>query len=336
MTRAIELAGSPGVPHGPNPRVGCVILDPSGQTIGEGFHEGAGSAHAEVNALEAAGAAARGATLVVTLEPCNHQGRTPPCSAAVIAAGISRVVYAQSDPNAIAQGGTAVLKDSGIEVVGGVLADEAELLNGPWSIACRRGLPFVTLKLAATLDGRIAAADGSSRWITGPSVARDVHELRNHVDAVLVGTGTVLDDDPQLTVRNVDLVGNQPIRVVMGEREVPSTAQVLDDAAPTLRLKTRDIDVALKNLFAESVRHVLVEGGGTIAAAFIRAGRVDQIRWYVAPAVLGAGISAIADMGISNIGGAVRWHTEAVHQIGDDARIDMRAQPATDTTEGGR
>lgn len=323
MTRALELAVSPGVPRGPNPRVGCVVLDSSGGSVGEGFHAGAGTAHAEINALAAAGAQARGATLVVTLEPCNHFGRTGPCAQAIVDAGIARVVYAQSDPNVVAQGGAQFLRSAGIEVVGGLDSEPARQMNLEWSMACERGWPFVTLKLAASLDGRIAAMDGSSRWITGPAARRDVHSLRNDVDAVVTGTGTVLADDPELTVREVPVLGGQPIRVVVGERPIPQSARIFNDKAETVVMATHDVDLVLKTLFEHSVRHVLVEGGATLAAAFIKANRVDRVRWYVAPAVLGSGPAAVADLGITTIGAATRWRIDAVGQIGADVRIDL-------------
>ncbi len=323
MARAIELAASPGVPSGPNPRVGCVVLSPTGDVIGEGFHGGAGTPHAEVIALTAAGAAAPGATLVLTLEPCNHTGRTPPCSEAIVKAGIARVVYAQADPDPVAAGGTAALLAAGVDVEAGVAELLAAQLNPEWTVACRRGRPFVTLKLSSTLDGRIAAADGSSRWITGSATRRDVHELRNQVDAVLTGTATVLRDDPELTVRESQLIGSQPIRVVVGERDIPATARILNPAASTIVLRTRDLDVVLTSLYQQSIRHVLVEAGATLATAFVKARLVDRLRWYVAPAVLGAGTAALADLGITSISAAIRWHTTAVAQVGDDVRIDM-------------
>ena len=202
MRRAIALSRTPGVPLGPNPRVGAVLLGADGATITEGYHRGAGSDHAEIDALRQAGPAARGATAVVTLEPCNHTGRTGPCAQALIEAGVRRVVYAQADDTRRARGGAATLRSAGIDVEGGVLAEEAAPTNRAWSFAAVHGRPFVTWKFAATLDGRSAAADGTSMWITGPQARADVHGRRSECDAVVVGTGTVLADNPRMTVRD--------------------------------------------------------------------------------------------------------------------------------------
>ena len=326
MRRALELAATPGVPTGPNPRVGCVLLAPDGSVVAEGFHRGAGSAHAEVDALGRAGASARGATAVVTLEPCNHTGRTGPCTQALLAAGVTRVVYAQSDPNPVAAGGAATLRAAGVDVAGGLLAADAAALNGTWTFAVTQGRPFVTWKAAATLDGRTAAADGTSRWITSSEARADVHALRAVVDAVVVGTGTVLLDDPHLAVRHDGVIasGRQPLRVVMGRRDVPWDARLLDDAAETLHLRTHDPREALAVLAARDVQHVLLEGGATLAAAFVRAGLVDAVRWYVAPALLGAGPPALADAGMSTITEALRLTVTDVVRIGADVRIDAR------------
>jgi diaminohydroxyphosphoribosylaminopyrimidine deaminase/5-amino-6-(5-phosphoribosylamino)uracil reductase len=329
MRRALELAASPEAPHGPNPRVGAVLLAPDGSTIAEGFHRGAGTPHAEVVALQGAGAAARGATAVVTLEPCNHTGRTGPCAQALLEAGIARVVYAQADPNPLAAGGAARLAASGVEVVGGVLAEASADLNEAWTFAVTHGRPFVTWKVAATLDGRVAAADGSSRWITGAAAREDVHRLRATVDAVLVGTGTALVDDPSLTVR--DPAGaaapHQPIRAVMGARALPDGARLHDGAAPLRVLATRDPAAALAALAADEVRHVLLEGGPTLAAAFLRAGLVDRVVWYVAPALLGAGAAAVGDLGVSTMLGVHRLEVTAVDCIGQDVRITATMGP---------
>src|SRR5690349_7075093 len=217
MTRALALAASPGVPLGPNPRVGCVLLAGDGTTVAEGFHRGAGAPHAEADALARAGSAARGTTAVVTLEPCNHTGRTGPCARALVDAGVARVVFAQGDPNPLAQGGAETLRSAGVDVEGGLLADEARAVNRAWSFAHQERRPFVTWKLATTLDGRGAAADGTSRWVTSLPARRDTHRLRSGCDAILVGTGTVLADDPRLTVRDDDDVdlprALQPLRV---------------------------------------------------------------------------------------------------------------------------
>ena len=293
MSRALDLAQSPGVPLGPNPRVGCVLLAPDGTTVAEGVHRGAGSPHAEIDALSRAGDRAHGATAVVTLEPCNHTGRTGPCAQALVDAGVARVVFAQADPNPLAHGGAETLRAGGVDVEGGLLADEARAVNRAWSFAHQERRPFVTWKLATTLDGRSAAADGTSRWISSLPARRDTHRLRATCDAVLVGTGTVLADDPRLTVRDDDDVDlpreQQPLRVVMGLREVPPDRRVLDDAAETVVLVTRDPGAALAELFERDLQHVFLEGGPTLAAAFLAAGLVDEVVAYVAPTLLGGG-----------------------------------------------
>ncbi|MCK0115745.1 bifunctional diaminohydroxyphosphoribosylaminopyrimidine deaminase/5-amino-6-(5-phosphoribosylamino)uracil reductase RibD [Isoptericola sp. S6320L] len=314
MRRALELAATDGLVLGPNPRVGCVLLDADGATIAEGFHRGAGTPHAEAvalaNARAAAGPdAARGATAVVTLEPCAHTGRTGPCAQALVDAGIGRVVFAQLDPNPLATGGGALLHAAGVDVVGGVLGDEARTLNAVWTRAMELGRPVVTWKVAASLDGRTAAADGTSRWITSAAARADVHRLRASCDTVLVGTGTVAADDPSLTVRDADLTGQQPLRAVMGRRELPPSSRLAvpaDDGTETLHLRTHDPREALEALWAADRRHVLLEGGATLAAAFWRAGLVDEVVAYVAPVLLGAGPAAVGDLGITTIAGAAR------------------------------
>jgi diaminohydroxyphosphoribosylaminopyrimidine deaminase/5-amino-6-(5-phosphoribosylamino)uracil reductase len=333
MRRAIELAVR-GPLGDPNPRVGAVIVDASGVVIGEGFHEGAGTPHAEVVALRQAGAAARRGTAVVTLEPCAHTGRTGPCAQALIEAGVARVVFGQSDPTPSARGGGTLLEAAGIRTSAGLLADESAALNDAWTFSFVHGRPKVTWKFAATLDGRSAAADGSSRWITGPLARADVHRLRAQCDAVLVGTGTVIADDPFLTVREPDgsPAGRQPLRVVMGLRPIPETARVRDEAAPTLLLSTHDPSQVLKALDEQEIRHVWLEGGPTVAAAFLGAGLVDEVIAYLAPALLGAGPPALGDLGIQTIDQALRLVPHEVTTIGPDIRI--RATIATPDREG--
>jgi len=330
MRRALALAAMPGVPSGPNPRVGCVLLDPTGATRSEGWHRGAGTPHAEVDALARAGKAARGATAVVTLEPCNHVGRTGPCSEALLAAGVARVVFAQADPHAIAAGGADRLRAAGIDVEGGVLAEEAAALNEAWTFAVTQGRPLVTWKVAATLDGRVAATDGTSRWITGEPSRAQVHDLRSDVDAIAVGTGTVFADDPHLTARDGagGLLAWQPLRVVVGMRDIPPASRVLDDAAPTIHVRTHEPGAVLTELQAREVRHLLLEGGPTLAAAFLRAGTVDRVIWYVAPVVLGGGHAAVAALGIDTLACAVRLTEVRVDQVGADARIRGRVERA--------
>src|SRR5215212_3358795 len=278
MRRALALAASSGVPLGPNPRVGCVLLAPDGSTVAEGYHRGAGTPHAEVEALTRAGDAARGATAVVTLEPCNHTGRTGPCAQALVAAGVRRVVVAQRDTNPVATGGADALRAAGVEVETGVLADEARALNRVWTFAVEHGRPWVTWKFAATLDGRCAAADGTSRWISSPAARLDTHRLRALCDTMLVGTNTVAVDDPHLTVRDRHglPLPRQPLRAVMGERDLDPFHLIVEGAAETLHLRTREPETALKDLIARDRQHVLLEGGPTLAAAFLAAGVVDE------------------------------------------------------------
>lgn len=329
LRAALDLAA-----HGPvadaNPRVGAVITDASGQVVGGGYHRGAGSPHAEVVAIEAAGRAARGGTAYVTLEPCAHRGRTGPCTDALLAAGVTRVVFAQTDPNPAAGGGADELRAAGVEVVSGLLQADAEALNTAWAFAVRHARPMVTWKLACSLDGRSAAADGTSQWITGPAARADVHDLRATCDAILIGTGTALADNPALTVRHPDgsLRDRQPLRVVMGERAIPSGAALLDENAPTVHLTTHDPAEALKTLWEKDIRHVLLEGGPTLAAAFVRAGLVHDVVAYIAPVLLGDGAAAVAGLGIPTITGALRLEPVEVTCLGPDVRIHARLAPA--------
>lgn len=332
MRRALELAATPGVPLGPNPRVGCVLLDEHGHEIAVGFHRGAGSPHAEAAALAEAGNAARGATAVVTLEPCNHTGRTGPCSQALIEAGVRRVVFAQPDPNPVAHGGTETLRAAGIDVEFGLLEREARLLNRAWTFAVEHRRPFVTWKFAATLDGRSAAADGSSRWVSSHAARIDAHRLRAQCDVMLVGTNTVALDDPQLTVRDeYELpLPHQPLRAVMGLRDLGEDRRVFDDQAETLRLRTHDPRQALEALYELGRRHVFLEGGPTLAAAFLTAGLVDEVVAYLAPKLLGAGATSVADLGINAIGDALHLAIVSVDTIGvgDEANVRLVLAPS--------
>jgi diaminohydroxyphosphoribosylaminopyrimidine deaminase/5-amino-6-(5-phosphoribosylamino)uracil reductase len=326
MERAIALSERGLGTTSPNPIVGCVILGTDGQTVGEGFHARVGQSHAEVVALRAAGERARGGTAVVTLEPCRHTGRTGPCTTALLDAGIARVVFANPDPNPPAGGGAQLLRAEGVEVVAGVLARQAARSNEAWLHFASTGLPFVTWKFAATLDGRVAAADGTSRWITGAQARRNAHLLRSQSDAILVGTGTVLADDPSLTVRLDTSTSNQPLRVVVGRRTLPASARVLDDAAPTLILADRDPRLVLKKLADRDVVSVLLEGGPTLAGAFLAAGVIDKVVAYIAPALLGGGLPALGDAGIHTIADAARWRVDEVDTVGGDVRIVARPQ----------
>ena len=325
MHRAMALGETVRGRTSPNPPVGAVVLDGDGSLVGEGATAPAGGPHAEIVALAAAGKAARGATVVVTLEPCAHTGRTGPCTEALIAAGVARVVFAVADPNPEAAGGRSALEQAGIDVVAGLVDTQAA--SGalrPWLHAVRTARPFVTWKYAATLDGRVAAADRTSRWITGPVARSDVHALRAIVDAIVVGSGTVLADDPQLTVRGDDGVpdAHQPLRVVLDRRHrIPQSARVLDASAETLVLDTAVPRFALKALFDRGVRHVLLEGGPTLAGAFIEARCVDEVVAYLAPKLLGDGAHALGQSGIESLSEAVTLEVDDVERLGNDLKI---------------
>ncbi len=347
MSRALELAQTPGVPHGPNPRVGCVLLAPDGTTVAEGFHRGAGTPHAEVDALTRAGDRARGTTAVVTLEPCNHTGRTGPCARALVEAGVARVVHAERDPNPLAAGGADTLRAAGVAVAAGLMAEQAREVNRDWTFAVEHGRPYVTWKFATTLDGRSAASDGTSRWVSSPPARRDTHRLRGLCDTILVGTGTVLVDDPELTVRDEDdrplPRERQLLRAVMGLREVPEGRRVRNDAAETVLLRTRDPHQALVDLFERDRQHVFLEGGPVLAAAFVRAGLVDEVVAYVAPMLLGTGSAAVGDLGIGTIAEALRLTVSDVSVLGEGSDTNVRltmhppasAGPGTGTHQAG-
>ncbi|WP_233521862.1 bifunctional diaminohydroxyphosphoribosylaminopyrimidine deaminase/5-amino-6-(5-phosphoribosylamino)uracil reductase RibD [Streptomyces triticagri] len=349
MRRAVALAARGLGATSPNPVVGCVVLDADGQVAGEGHHERAGGPHAEIHALRAAGERARGGTAIVTLEPCNHTGRTGPCAQALIEAGVTRVVHAVADPNPSATGGARTLRAAGIDVVAGLLEDEAAAGNAAWLTSMRLGRPYVTWKYAATLDGRIAAADRSSRWITSAESRADVHRLRAESDAVVVGSGTATADDPHLAVRGVP-GAVQPLRVVVDTHAsaVRDGARILDDAAPTLvavaqdatapswaadstalaellRLpraaRGLDVTALLTALHQRDVRSVLLEGGPTLAGAFVAAGAVDRVIGYLAPVLLGSGPAALGDAGISTLSAALRLELTESARIGPDLRI---------------
>ena len=323
----LALAASACV-HGttsPNPPVGCVVLDADGIVVGVGATAPPGGPHAEVAALAEAGERARGGTAVVTLEPCSHHGRTPPCTDALRAAGVAAVHAAVADPNPVAAGGAEILRAAGVTVTVGTLADQ--VAAGPlraWLHTQRTGRPHVTWKFAATLDGRSAAADGTSRWITGPAARARVHALRATSDAVVVGTGTALADDPALTARDADgaPLARQPLRVVAGLRDVAPGSHL--DAPDVLHVRTHDPDEVLTALHTRGVVDVLLEGGPRLAGAFLAAGRVDRVLAHVAPALLGAGTAALGDAGVGTIGEIMRLHVAHVELVGGDILIDAQ------------
>jgi len=324
MALAIEQARTAKGATYPNPPVGAVILGPDGQIAGVGATEPAGGAHAEVVALGAAGDRAAGGTAVVTLEPCNHHGRTGPCVDALLQAGVAAVVYAVADPNPLAAGGARRLRAAGVEVNAGLCAEE--VTAGPlreWLHKHQTGLPHVTWKFATSIDGRSAAADGSSQWITSEAARADLHRRRAGADAIVVGTGTVLVDNPTLTARLPDgtPAPHQPLRVVVGEREIPAESNVRNADSRTIMLRTRDPQEVIHALADRT--DVLLEGGPTLAGAFLRAGLVHRILAYVAPILLGGPVTAVDDVGVDSIGDALRWRYESVEPIGPDLLISM-------------
>jgi diaminohydroxyphosphoribosylaminopyrimidine deaminase/5-amino-6-(5-phosphoribosylamino)uracil reductase len=350
MRAALSLAARGLGQTAPNPSVGCVIVGADGSVVGRGTTAPGGRPHAEVVALRMAGDAARGGTAYVTLEPCSHVGQTPPCADALIAAGIARVVVATTDPDPRVNGsGLARLRAAGVAVTEGVLTAPAETLGAGFTTRVRLGRPLVTLKLASTLDGRIATARGESRWITGPAARRAAHFLRATHDAILVGVGTVLADDPDLTCR---LPGARavPLRRVVADSTLrtPPTARLVTTAAetPTLFLTRPDADPArqaaliaagarvlpvaaydggidlaagLAALGADGLTQLLVEGGGGIAASLLRAGLVDRLAWFHAPAIMGGdGWPAAAPLGLAGLADIPRFVRTCVRPVGDD------------------
>jgi diaminohydroxyphosphoribosylaminopyrimidine deaminase/5-amino-6-(5-phosphoribosylamino)uracil reductase len=331
MHRALDLAAR-GPTTGVNPRVGCVILNVHGEILAEGWHQGAGSRHAEVDALsKLAPGAARGSTAVVTLEPCNHVGRTGPCALALIDAGVCRVVYSVTDPGEHSCGGADRLRSAGIEVQGGLLAETGEAFLGDWLVAARLGRPFITLKWASSLDGRAAAADGSSRWITGAKARLDVHRRRAANDTILIGTGTALADDPTLTARDVadGLLPRQPVPVVVGRRELPASAALFAHPQQPLFFDGLDLPGLLADLYGRGHRSVFIEGGPTVASAFVAAGLVDEYLVYLAPSLIGGPRLALGDIGVTAIGEQRRLSFHSLDRLGDDVLIVARPQPAS-------
>ena len=291
MRRAITLAEMGLGKTSPNPIVGAVIIDAEGLIIGEGFHNRMAAVdHAEVVAIKSADGKSKGATMVVTLEPCNHTGSTGPCVQAILDAGIATVVYAVTDPNEEASGGADALRAAGIDVIKDVLEKEAAYSNRAWLTKISKGRPYFTWKVATTLDARVAASDGTSQWITNESSRANVQLLRRQADAILVGTNTVITDNPHLIPRG-DFVGytHNPIRVICGEQELPREAQIFDDLAQTVVVKTKNLDLLVEQLSQLPVNHVLVEAGPTLGSAMVDHGLIDEVVIYQAPSLLGSG-----------------------------------------------
>lgn len=301
----------------PNPAVGAVILDADGDVIGIGATAPPGGPHAEVVALHAAGARAHGGTAVVTLEPCNHYGRTGPCSKALLDAGIRQVFYANADPFPSAAGGAEFLRAAGVDTH---FLDQPIRALQPWLSATRLGRPHVTLKFASTLDGFSGATDGTSQWITGDTARAYVHEDRSKRDAIIVGTGTVLSDNLSLTARtDTGLYEHQPRRVVIGSREVPDSSHL----AQLGYEQYAGIPEALSALWDTGCRDILIEGGPALAASALRLGVVDQVQAYIAPALLGAGKSVLTWPQETTMDEIMRFETTSVRQLGSDVLIEM-------------
>ena len=332
----IALEAALNGPRGANPLVGAVVVDSEGRELVTGFHRGAGTAHAEADAIARAAAAGidlSGCTMLVTLEPCNHVGRTGPCAQAIIAAGITDVVYAVDDPHDPAAGGAATLREAGVRVRSGLGAGEALDLNRHWFEAVAAKRPFVTLHIAQTLDSRIAAEDGTSQWISSPESLADNHAIRGRIDAILVGTQTVLVDNPRLTAR--DAAGTpapkQPLRAVMGLRDIPAEAAIHGSDGLAMHLPTRDPHEALSTLYDSGIRHLMVEGGSSILSAFLAAGLVDELIVYLAPTLLGSGTPALTGLGIATLADAQHWEWDpsdggSVRTLGRDLRLHLRPQ----------
>jgi diaminohydroxyphosphoribosylaminopyrimidine deaminase/5-amino-6-(5-phosphoribosylamino)uracil reductase len=356
MRRALELAERGWGRVSPNPLVGAVVVVADGTVAGEGWHEGPGTAHAEAMALARAGEAARGSTVVTTLEPCNQFGRTPPCTRALIAAGVARVVVGATDPNLEGDApGLQELRDAGIEVEAGVLEEEARRLNEAFERHVVTGRPFVVLKSGASLDGRTAASDGTSRWITSDEARADAQRLRAWADAIVVGAGTVLADDPSLTVRDPRFAhARPPMRVVVdASGAIPPERAVFDDVAPTLVATTArapeerlrawqatGADVAvldadahggvtlvdlLDQLGKRDVQGALVEGGATLAWSFVRDDLVDRVVLYLAPKLLGGAAHGVLDgEGFAPVDAARVLEFERVERLGPDVKVEAR------------
>jgi diaminohydroxyphosphoribosylaminopyrimidine deaminase/5-amino-6-(5-phosphoribosylamino)uracil reductase len=353
MRRALDLAVNGLGLAAPNPMVGALVVN-DGRSVGEGWHEGPGTPHAEVDALSAAGELSRGATLYVTLEPCSHQGRTPPCAPAVIEAGITRVVAGVRDPNPAVDGrGFAILREAGLQVVEGVLAPESAELIAGFAKHARTGLPFVILKMAASLDGKIAARDGSSRWITGDAARADVHRLRAASGAIVVGAGTAAADDPSLTVRLPGFRGRPPLRVLLDATgRTLATGALFDGTAPTLVATTGGCPAEsraawegtgsevlvidepaaegrvplrplLEALGKREIQQVLIEGGPTVAWAAIEDDVVDRLVLYLAPKLIGGSNASgiLGGEGVATIADARPIRIRRIDHVGDDLKV---------------
>jgi len=329
MARAIERARMGLGKTFPNPIVGAVITSATGEFISEGFHQGAD--HAEVVAIKAAKEIPSGSIIYVTLEPCNHHGKTPPCTDAIIKAGISKVIYSVNDPNPVASGGAQRLREAGIEVDSGLAQQGASFANRAWMTKIAKDRPRITWKIAATMDGKVAASDGSSKWITGEPARADVALMRSQVDAIVTSTATVKADDPLLTSKGLS---NNPVRIVMGTSEIAANSQILGKAAETVIIKSRDPKELITFAKERGFNQILIESGPTFGTVLLREDLIDEIVLFQAPTFLGSGLPAIGDLGITNISDRLDFEISDVEVIGADLKITLikSAKP----TEGGR
>lgn len=349
MRQALELARRGLGRTSPNPAVGCILVK-DGKIIGRGYHEKAGQNHAEVNALDDAGEAAEGSTMYVTLEPCRHYGKTPPCVDAIKKAGIHRVVMAMRDPNPVARGGLEELQGSGIKTEVGIMEKESKRLNEAYLKYAEKKMPFVMIKSAMSADGKIATKAGDYKWVSGKESRNYVHEMRGKVDAVMVGVNTVIKDDPLLTCRTPG--GRNPIRLVADSGlRIPITAQVLNKDARTIILTTRNAPApkvraveskgakvlmvgdkeghvnlreAMRDLADEGVQSIMIEGGGTLNASALEAGVVDKILFFIAPKIIGGkgAVSIVGGSGVEKLSDSIRLEDMTVTKVGEDFLIE--------------
>ena len=302
--------------------MGAVVTSPAGQVIGEGFHKS--GPHAEVVALEQAGQSTKGATLYVTLEPCNHQGKTGPCTEAIIKAGITKVVYAVRDPNPLASGGAEALAAAGVEVEFNNELSEIEYSNRAWLHKVKTNRPYFIWKIATTLDGRTAAIDGSSKWITGEESRAQVSKLRAESSAILIGTATALADNPNLIPRDIQITRNiNPVRIVMGLREIPSEFNLHNAAAETVFLRSHDFADLLELCSERDFNQVFIESGSELGTALLKAGLIDELVIFQAASLLGSGLSFIGDLGATNIKEKMDFVIRDVAQFGNDLKITI-------------
>ena len=329
MARAIDCARLGLGNTYPNPIVGAVITSATGEIVSEGFHQGGD--HAEVIAINTAKEIPAGAILYVSLEPCSHHGKTPPCVDAIINSGIKKVVYAVSDPNPAAAGGADRLRAAGIEVESGIGEVQARLENRAWLTKMELGRPRITWKIASTMDGKVAASDGSSKWITGELARTDVAHMRSQFDAIITSTATVIADDPLMTSKGF---GKNPVRIVMGRTEINTGAQIMDSSAETIFIKSQNFKdlIALAN--ERGFNQVLIESGPTFGTALLREDLIDEIVLFQAPTLFGSGKPAIGDLGITHISGRLDFEISDVEMIGSDLKITLIK--SDNGTEGGR